>query len=110
MEFRGLLLLLLGLVSGVAFASTDGNHSEEACQPECPTWFVPVYNNDTTSCVCGDSRSLGGSVKCEQDLNISMIYRYCMTYNEVKDSMVFNSCPYHSHKPDDQGLSEICVT
>ena len=104
MEFKGLLLLLLGLVLGVAFVSADGNHSEQACWPECPTWFVPDNNNGTMSCVCGDSRSLGGSVKCEQDLNISMIYKYCMTYNEVKDSMAFNSCPYHSHKPDDQGL------
>ena len=102
MEFRGLLLLLLELVFGVAFASADGNHSEQACQPECPTWFVPVYNNGTMNCVSGDS--LGGTILYEQDVNISISYKYCMTYDEVNDSMAFNNCPYHSHKPNFQGL------
>ena len=102
MEFRGLLLLLLGLVFGVAIASADGNHSEQACQPECPTWFVPVYNNGTMSCVCGDS--LGGKILCEQNLNISIGFTNCMTYDEVNDSMAFINCPYHSHKPNFQGL------
>ena len=102
MEFRGLLLLLLGLVLGVAIASADGNHSEQACQPECPTWFVPDYNNGTMSCVCGDS--LSGRVLCDQQSNISLLFLYCMTYDEVNDSMAFNYCPYQHHKPNVQGL------
>ena len=102
MEFRGLLLLLLGLVFGVAFASADGNHSEQACRPECPTWFVPLYNNGTMSCVCGDS--LGGTVLCNQRSNISLYYKYCMTYNEVNDSTALNLCPYQHRKPDVEGL------
>ena len=96
MEFRILLLLLLGLVFGVAIASADGNHSEQACQPECPTWFVPDYNNGTMSCVCGDS--LGGRIRCEQNSNISLYYKYCMTYNEANDSTTLDMCPYHYHK------------
>ena len=102
MEFRGLLLLLLGLVFGVAIASADGNQLEPACRPECPTWFVPVYNNSTMSCVCGDS--LGETVLCNQKPNISLYYKYCMTYNEVNDSTALNLCPYQRHKPDVQGL------
>ena len=102
MEFGGLLLLLLGLLFGVAIASADGNHSVQDCHPECPTWFVPDYNNGTMSCVCGDP--LGGKVHCEQDSNISVYYKYCMTYDEVNDSMAFNFCPYQHHKPDVQGL------
>ena len=98
MEFRG--LLLLGLVFGVAIASADGNHSEQACQPECPTWFVPVYNNGTMSCVWGDS--LDGRILCEQNSNISLYYKYCMTYNEANDSTTLNMCPFH--KTDVQEL------
>ena len=101
MEFRGLLLFLLGLVFGVAIASADGNHSEQACRPECPTWSVPVYNNGTMNCVCGDS--LGETVLCNQKPNISLYYKYCMTYNEVNDSTALNLCPYQHHKPDVQG-------
>ena len=70
MEFGGLLLLLLGLLFGVAIASADGNHSVQDCHPECPTWFVPDYNNGTMSCVCGDP--LGGHVQCKQDSNTSL--------------------------------------
>ena len=96
MQFRVLLLLLLGLVLRVAIASADGNHSEQACQPECPTWLVPVYNNGTMSCVCGDS--LGGKILCEQNSNISVYYTYCVTYNEANDSTTLDTCPYHYHK------------
>ena len=99
MEFGGLLLLLL---LGVAIASADGNHSVQDCQAECPTWFRPVNNTGTMSCVCGDS--LGGRVLCEQNSNISLLFLYCMTYDEVNNSMAFNYCPYQYHKPDVQGL------
>ena len=102
MEFKGFLLLLLGLLFGVAFASPDGNHSSQVCQPECPTWFVPVYKNGTMSCVCGDS--LGGVVLCEEESNISLLFQYCMTYDDVNNSTACSYCPYHYHKPDVQGL------
>ena len=101
MEFKGILLLLLGLLFGVAFASPDGNHSSQVCQPECPTWFVPVYNNGTMSCVCGDS--LGGAVLCEEESNVALFFQYCMTYDEVDDSIACSFCPYQYHKPDVQG-------
>ena len=101
MKFRGLLLLPLRLLISVAIASADGNHSVQVCQPECPTWFVPVNNNGTMSCVCGDS--LGGRILCDRS-NICLLFLYCMTYDEVNDSMAFNYCPYQYHKPDIQGL------
>ena len=93
MEFKGFLLLLLGLLLSTAFASPDGNHSLQVCQPECPTWFIPEYNNGTMSCVCGDS--LDGAVLCGQESNISLLYGYCMTYDEVNNNMASNYCPYH---------------
>ena len=98
MECRGLLLPLLGLLFGVAFASPDD------CQPECPTWFRPIDSpHGVMSCVCGNS--LGGNVQCDPySKNISMLYQYCMTYDEVNDSIAFNQCPYHYHKPNVQGL------
>ena len=102
MQFRGLLLLVLGLLFGAAFASPDGNHSEQVCRAECPTWFVPTYNNGTMSCVCGDS--LGGTVLCEQNSNVSLFFQYCMTYDETNNSTAYNDCPYHYHTPDVQGL------
>ena len=102
MEFKEFLLVLLGLLFGAAFASPEGNHSSQICQPECPTWFVPVYNNGTMSCVCGDS--LDGAVLCEQESNISLLFLYCMTYDEVNDSTVCSFCPYQNHKPDVLGL------
>ena len=99
MEFRGLLLLVLGLLFGAAFASPDGNHSEQVCP-----WFVPtyMYNNGTMSCVCGDP--LGGAVLCEQNSNVSLLFEYCMTYDEINNSTVCSICPYHNHKPDVQGV------
>ena len=51
---------------------------------------------------CGDS--LDGVVLCEQESNASLLYLYCMTYDEVNNSMACNYCPYHYHKPDVQGL------
>ena len=101
MEFKGFLLLLLGLLLGVAFAPPDGNHSSQICQPECPTWFVPVYNNGTMSCVCGDS--LGGAILCEEESNVSLFFQYCMTYDDVNNSTACTLCPYQYHKPDVQG-------
>ena len=102
MEFKGFLLLLLGLLLSTAIASPDGNHSSKVFQPECPTWFVPEYNNGTMSCVCGDS--LDGVVLCEQESNVSLLFLYCMTYDGVHNTTACSFCPYHHHKPDVQGV------
>ena len=104
MGFRGLLLLLWGLQLGAAIATPGGNHSVQVCQPECPTWFRSVNNTyGTMSCVRGNS--LSGTILCEQDSkNVSLLFEYCMTYDEVNNSMAFNNCPFHYHKPDVQGL------
>ena len=101
MEFKRFLLLLLGLLFSTDFASPHGNHSSQVCQPECPTWFVPVYNNGTMSCVCGDS--LDGVVLCDQESTISLLYQHCMTYDEVNNRTACIYCPYQNHKPDVQG-------
>ena len=56
MEFRGLLLVLLGLLLGDTFGSPDGNHILQVqCNSECPTWFNQVCTSGTISCVCGDT-------------------------------------------------------
>ena len=103
MDFKDFLLFLsFGLLFGVAFASSDGNHSSQVCQPKCPTWFVPVYSNGTISCVCGDS--LDGAVLCEQESNVSLVFTYCMTYDEVSNTTTCGICPYQHHKPDVQGV------
>ena len=105
MDLSGYLhFLLLGVLFGVTvtFASSDGNHSSQVCQPKCPTWFVPVYDNGTMSCVCGDS--LDGAVLCEQESNVSLVFTYCMTYDEVSNTTTCGICPYQHHKPDDQGV------
>ena len=103
MEFSDLLLSLMWLLFGVAIASADGNHSVQVCQPKCPTWFVPAYNNGNTSCICGDS--LGGEVLCEQNSkNVSIRFQYCITYDELNNSTACADCPYHYHKPDVHGV------
>ena len=83
-----------------------GNASElvdhQVCLSECPTWFVPVNNNDTINCICGDS--LNGIVLCDKNSNTSMLrFQNCMTYNEVDNSTAVALCPYHYHKPDVEG-------
>ena len=103
MEFSDLLLFLMWLLFGVAIASADGNHSVQVCQPECPTWFVPAYNNGNTSCVCGDS--LGGAVQCDQNTkNVSIFFQYCMTHDELNNSTACAVSSYHYHKPDVHGV------
>ena len=101
MEFKRFLPLLLGLLFSTDFASPHGNHSSQVCQPDCPTWFVPVYSNGTMSCVCGDS--LGGTILCEEESNVSLLFQHCMTYDEVNNSTACIYCPYQNHKPDVQG-------
>ena len=103
MEFRGLFLLLLGLLLGDSFGFQDGNHSLQVCNSECPTWFNQVSNNGTISFVCGNP--LVERVVCDQNSNSSILqYQYCMTYSEVNKSTVSISCPYASHMPDVEGL------
>ena len=95
----GYLLIILYISFGDAFESLDSG----VCQSECPTWFVPVNNNDTISCNCGDS--LHRILLCDKNLNTSMSsFQNCMTYNEENNSTAVALCPYHYHKPDVQGL------
>ena len=95
MKFGYLLLIFISLTCSDAF-------QPQVCQSECPTWFVPVNNNNTINCNCGDS--LNGIVLCDENSNTSMVrFQYCMAYNEVNNSTVAAHCPYHYHKPDVQG-------
>ena len=77
-----------------------GNASElvdhQVCLSECPTWFVPVNNNDIINCNCGDS--LDGGVLCDKNSNMSMLhFQDCMTYDEVNNSTVSAAYkPFHS--------------
>ena len=66
-----------------------------------PGLFQSTTTVPCMSCVCGDS--LDGAVLCGQESNISLLYGYCMTYDEVNNNMASNYCPYHHHKPDVQG-------
>ena len=96
MKFGYLLLVFLSFGDG--FESLDN----QVCQSECPTWFVPVDNNGTINCICGDA--LGGRVLCDQNSNTSAVhFHYCVTYDEVSNSTLITDNPYHYHKPDIQG-------
>ena len=89
------------ILMSLSNASESVDH--QVCQSECPTWFVPVNNNDTINCNCGDS--LDGGVLCDKNSNMSMLhFQGCMTYDEVHNSTVSADCPYHYHKPDVQEL------
>ena len=101
MKFRYLLSLIV-----ISFSNAFEPLDNQVCQSECPTWFVPVNNNDTINCKCGDS--LNGTVLCDKNSNTSMLrFQMCMTYNEENNSTVVAGCPYHYHKPD---IKELYVT
>ena len=96
MKFAYLLLIFISL--GNASESLD-NH---VCQSECPPWSVTVNNNETINCKCNSTH---GRVVCDENSDTSKIFfAYCMTYDEVNNSIAIGMCPYHYHKPDAKGL------
>lgn len=97
---KPILLLLLASVtagsalelvgSGLETAERAGSASETAgsAANPCPVWFV--YNKSRNTCECG--KSLSGLVDCDPNSSISLLYCYCMTYNEELHQPVVGAC------------------
>ena len=75
--------------------------AEASLQPvnesDCQYWSH--YNRDTGKCECGSD--LFSIVKCKTvegsntEVNISVIYGYCITLNKGQTRAVVGACPYH---------------
>ena len=65
-----------------------------SCKATCPIWSS--YNTTTQACLCGSS--LGGLVDCINSPHlVSVLYCYCMTYNENIDQFTVGQCPYNCY-------------
>ena len=63
----------------------------------CPYWAH--YNHDTKRCECGSD--IFSIVNCKSakgpitEMNVSVIYGYCITLDSREDKAVVGACPYH---------------
>ena len=74
---------------------------------ECPPWFQPVtqiYNGaNTTRCSC--TTSLRNIVNCrESPQELSIIAGYCMSFDEVEETVVIGACPYTLYSSNMEGM------
>ncbi len=85
-----LLLFLCGLTSCLA-ATYPVSQAPGGPSGQCDaTWFV----NKSSGCVCGSRH--GNAIKCnERTGRVSIIFGYCMTYDEVTQKTVMGYCPYN---------------
>ena len=58
------------------------------CTENCPPWTLP---DNSSKCVCGDD--LKGLVICTKELEVSVMYCYCITYNTQSNKTFLASCP-----------------
>ena len=69
--------------------------SAQSNNASCPPWFEP-FNG---TCKCGDS--IDGIVNCDETQQESAIIGcYCMTYNEITETVVAGACLYNCVKRD----------
>ena len=68
----------------------------------CPYWAR--YNNDSNKCECASA--IFSIVNCKKakgrdsEMNVSIIYGYCMTLDNQQNKAVVGACPYnHNHCP-----------
>ena len=77
----------------------------------CPTWFIPVLHaSNITFCECNDHQIEDGAIiECphkkkirldhveeygEDELNVSLLQTYCITYNFITRQIILGLCPY----------------
>ena len=62
-----------------------------SCSGACPVWTT--HNATSGKCECGNN--LGGLVKCDpHTLEVSVLFCYCMTYNEQQNTTAVGYCLY----------------
>ena len=60
------------------------------CSEVCPPWTLPS-SNTSNQCVCGSD--LGGVVQCNsKTLEVSVLFCYCMTYNDHINMTLVGQC------------------
>lgn len=75
----------------------------------CPVWFY--YNSSSNRCECGDT--LRGVVDCDSSVSpavVSLLYCYCMTYNEEMNQTLVGACTAmctRRNTPDCQSFNTI---
>ena len=64
------------------------------CIEACPPWTVPSVDN-SSQCVCGND--FYGVVHCNKDLEIAVMFCYCITYNRYTNETLVNQCIVRCH-------------
>lgn len=59
------------------------------CIEACPPWTVPGKDN-LSQCVCGND--FHGVVHCNSDLEVSVLFCYCITYNRHMNQTLVGHC------------------
>ena len=85
LRYRGPTLLILATIF-----STLLLHSAH-CAENCPPWTLP---DNSSKCVCGDD--LKGLVICTKELEVSVMYCYCITYNTDSNMTLLAVCQTRS--------------
>ena len=92
----------------------------------CPTWFIPVLHaNNITFCECNDHQIESGAViKCprkrkirldhmeeygKDELNVSILIEYCMTFNLTTKQIILGTCPYYDFKNEETSQFDFYV-
>ena len=89
------MIILSSILSGVPI--TVAVVGLETNTSDCPYWAH--YNHPTKKCECGSD--IFSVINCKiakgpnTEMNVSVIYGYCITLDNREDKAVVGACPYH---------------
>ena len=101
-------VLIIGL-PGCSYSHQEVIHAATVSQSinhGCPSWFIPIINNSSNRCKCGEPiHSPGRVVLCDPNTNQTLVrISYCMDYNEEDDEVFVGGCPFINKKGESQGM------
>ena len=92
MELTAVLLLILGS----CYTTLSYPISTTYRSTSCPIWTAYNYDSSKEYCECGNY--LGGIVKCVNfPHQVSVLYCYCMTYNDLIEDFTVGQCYYNCY-------------
>ena len=92
-----LLIIILCLMHSIGESESSCNATSKLQDSTCPTWTF--CENDT--CKCGSDLhhtvSCSISEDCQEEVNVSVLFGFCMTQNSECTDLVVGACPYNYH-------------
>ena len=91
------LIIILCLMHSIGESESNCNTTSKLQDSTCPTWTFCENN----TCKCGshlhDTVFCRISEECQEGVNVSVLFGFCMTQNSGCTDLVVGACPYNYH-------------